>query len=458
MDTGTSYYIVTPDKDVYVEELDPSRGDGPSRVRIKGTTFTYWSRFRESTYRFSEMIDDDEFRTLMRSTIEEARKTSVWSESKVPLVMLDRKGREVGTTAYVGSDVLPRVRLPLRGQVTPAAAAAGPGDLGDLSYLEEVRSCMKPISPAPEGYVWLSEESTALGGVAEEVDVVRGGGIAVSDELGLVLTRGVWVKARLKRLEDVPSYSEELRRRYREAAAPALEELRVGPAKEETKEEEEETAKDPEDVRILAVDYDAQGLRHKEMKDGVREISEHPFQDWPHEGPLTTVHLVKHMWRNGGGAKGWLNEWARFKEVGEQDRVMFELRTLVESIHYAIVYDQINVGALASFETISRRIQAIVDAYSAGSKGNPDWGSAKYITNYRGPEDAVSPQLLSWASKRGKEQADLATARSKIREGRRGLYADEAQAVADGGLPSSKPAARPKKKPGRGVAAPAQDS
>ena len=144
---------------------------------------------------------------------------------------------------------------------------------------------------------------------------------------------------------------------------------------------------------------------------------------------------------------GW---WARPGDVWTQD---------ADRGHsLGCVYNQLNVASLASFETLARR--AIVDAYSAGAKGSPDWASAQYITNYKGPEDAVSPQLLSWASKRGKEQVDLANARSKIKDdGRRGVwvYSEEAAAVADGGLPSSKAAPKLKKRPGRGLPAPATE-
>jgi len=50
---------------------------------------------------------------------------------------------------------------------------------------------------------------------------------------------------------------------------------------------------------VLAVDFDPQGDRQKEFKDAVRECAEHSFQDWPHEGPMTTLHLIKHMGRSG---------------------------------------------------------------------------------------------------------------------------------------------------------------
>ena len=82
--TPTSYYILTPDDDVYVEELDPGVNDGPTRTRIKGDTFNYWSRFREGTYRFSQGVDDDEFKRSIEIAIKESKDAGTWDDSKSP--------------------------------------------------------------------------------------------------------------------------------------------------------------------------------------------------------------------------------------------------------------------------------------------------------------------------------------------------------------------------------------
>ena len=75
------------------------------------------------------------------------------------------------------------------------------------------------------------------------------------------------------------------------------------------------------------------------------------------------------------------------------------------------------------------------------------------ISGYRGPDDAVSPTLRSWAARKGKEEVELAQARAKIRETRKGLLTTEdsaADAVASGSLPGGgAPKPNPKKK-GRG--------
>ena len=55
------------------------------------------------------------------------------------------------------------------------------------------------------------------------------------------------------------------------------------------------------------------------------------------------------------------------------------------------------------------------NAFAVQTASSPDWGAAKYITNIRGPEDIVAPQLRSWAAKKGKDDVELANARAKRR-------------------------------------------
>ena len=190
------------------------------------------------------------------------------------------------------------------------------------------------------------------------------------------------------------------------------------------------------------------------------EVREYSFADWPLEGPMTVLHLVKHFGRHGGDPKRWLGEWMRSRHIAETDRVSFEMRCLVDIVYLAGCYDQLNLPVLASVETACRRIQAIVEAYSAGSAGAPDWGAARIITAYKTPDDAISPQLRTWAARRGKEEVELHQAREKIRQGRRLVVSTEdaaAGAVADGALPSGgQPKPKPKKGPKKGLEAPVQ--
>ncbi|CAJ1390919.1 unnamed protein product, partial [Effrenium voratum] len=346
-------------------------------------------------------VDDDAFKKYVQKAIEEVKKAGHWDDSKIPQMMLNLKGEEV-----------------------------------------------KPVCMAPEGFVWISEENCGGRSLGEELPVFPGAGVMVSEKLALVKVGQDWVKGRLVKVEDVPDYVESLRKRY-EVPTPVLAELSkaLGPETAALEVEGAEAGKSPDDARILAVDYDAQDERYKEWKVVCQECAEYPFKDWPLEGPVCTHHMLKQMQRAGGTPRSWLQTWARFKQIPENDRIMFEMRTLVEAVEYGGTYDQLNLASLASFECISRRIMAIVDAFGAGGAGNPDWGAAKIFTGYRGPEDIVMPQLKQWASKKGKEEAELHQARTKMRELRRGVVTEEAAAaVAGGALPSAAAARRPGKK------------
>lgn len=153
----------------------------------------------------------------------------------------------------------------------------------------------------------------------------------------------------------------------------------------------------------------------------------------------------------GGDPKQWLELWARQKSISDQDRVKHELRCLMDVLYLGGTFDQLNMPVLASFETVARRVQCIVDAYAAGGSGAPDWGNAKLFTGYTGPEDLVMPQLKTWAARRGKEEVELYQARHKMRELRRpgGVQEEAAAAAADGNLPAGG-APKPKRRGGRG--------
>ena len=132
----------------------------------------------------------------------------------------------------------------------------------------------------------------------------------------------------------------------------------------------------------------------------------------------------------------------------------------MECLEHGGSYDQLNLASLACVETISRRVQSIVDAYNSGSSSAPDWGAARILSGYQGPEDVVMPGLRSWAAKKGKEEVELAAARAKIREHKKlSIPTDEAaKAIADGNPPQGGGEGKPKRKAKVKPLAPPADS
>ena len=396
-------------------------------------------------------MEDDEVKSYMKQVIEDIKKDGSWDDSKIPEKIFNRAGKEETSTAYLGRVLIPR-RIAGKGAGVLTLPAAEPLE-SPLAYSEEVSAAMGPLSPAPEGFIWISEENGYGKRIGEELEVSAGEGVMLNHEVALVKLRRGWIKGRKMKIEDVPAYVEQVRRRYQEYLDEGRLQEDLGLAAKPEAKPKEDDAASPEDARVLAIDWDAQGERYKEFKVAVQESEEYQWKDWPLEGPLCCLFLLKQMFRTAGSPKAWLATWARFKQVQEGDRIMFELRTLVDAIELAATYDQVNAPALASFETISRRIMAIVDAFSAGSSSAPDWGAAKIITGYKGPEDVVSPTLRQWAARRGKDEVELHQARTKMRDARKSLV-DEAMAVSDGSLPSTAAPKEEGKRSGSGVDTP----
>ncbi len=400
----TCWYILTPDGDTYEEEYDCRDPDiGPARVMVKGVDFQYMSRLRPAVYRFKEMPGRDELIDHIKGFLRMKGMAHVGPDDWRPASI--RFGQKVESAlAVLGRLIVPR-RLPARGLVTT------PDPVGTSLDPVLVRQ-MGRLRGALEGYVWLSLGADRDAG--GEVQVAGLLGAVCGEETAIICRNGVWDMLKLVKVGDAPAWAEKRR-------GPASSDVPLRAEGQDLKQDAEKVEESSvgEDARTLEVDYDEQGERYKEWRKVVTEVREYSFPDWPLEGPMTVLHLVKHFGRHGGDPKRWLSEWMRARHISETDRVSFEMRCLVDIVYLAGCYDQLNLPVLASVETACRRIQAIVEAYSAGSAGTPDWGAARIITAYKTPDDAISPQLRTWAARRGKEEVELHQAREKIRQGRR---------------------------------------
>eukprot|EP00435_Cladocopium_sp_Y103_P027188 s335_g6.t1 len=447
-DKGSCHYIVTPDEDVYSEDFSADPSDGPSRFKIKGRDFPYWSSLRAPVYRFRQAPTDEKLRQYVGMAIQDMGSRVFEPGAWRPQYILTSKGEEVSPSAFLGRLLVPR-------RITRGTGGVLEEPQGEAEIVpEDVHHVRRP----PDTHIWISEEKVGDVELGEEIPYPPTKAIGVGDSAGLACVRGQWVRISLRKVVDVPGYVEARRgemSRYL-SAIPRAPVVEVADSKKDKVLSEEVH----EDARTLSVDFDEQGERFKSFKQATQEAQEYSFSDWPHEGPQSTLHLMKAMHRSGGDAKLWLQVWARHRGISENDRVMFELRTLIEVIQYGACYDQLNIASLASFESVSRRIQSIVDAYASGAAGAPDWGAARIISGYKGPDDVISSQLRTWAAKRGKEEVELIQARQKMKDGRRSLLIPEesALAVAEGALPAgASPKPGPKKKgTGKGLAPPPQ--
>ena len=406
--SAASWFILTPDQDLYEEVFDdPS--NGPQHFKIKGVHYRFNSWLRGGIYRFAADPTEEEMKGHIFSALDEMGKAQLSpSDWLPPHVRIE--GRLVSATKLLGVRAVPRRVTRGGGQLQ------APGEEPLMAGIApELVNEVVPICSAPEGNVWLFLPRRHEDGRAREVAVGKGQGVMLGPRLGLCTSQGDRF-VELFRLEEVPAIME----KYQERGD--NEQLKKELGVEEMMSKEKEAGwtmegpgadGDNPDARVLDVDYDAQGERYKEWRQVSIESKEYVFSDWPLDGPLTTGHLVKHFAKFGGDPKRWLTDWMRSKQIQDNDRITFEMKVLIESLYLAGTYDQLNLSCLASVEVLSRRIQAVVDAYSAGPI--PDWGSAKVMTLYKSPEDAISPQLRTWAARKNKEEMELAQSRAKFR-------------------------------------------
>ena len=127
------------------------------------------------------------------------------------------------------------------------------------------------------------------------------------------------------------------------------------------------------DARVCEVYYDERGKRRRGYEDACMMLEEPTFEDWPVQGPRTTRWLSLFIKDHGGTPRGRTARFMLDARVPEGDRVKHEHQNLMEILEYAMVYDQVDVSALSSFELLARRVALLEEAYTANPK-NPRLG------------------------------------------------------------------------------------
>ena len=217
----------------------------------------------ESVYRFKIQVTDEDFKKYVREAIDEIKREGHWKDSLVLKSLFDRSGKEVSATAFLGPTLVKRRQMN-KGLGYVQHGPPMPGLEEDVP--PELRDKVHPVSPAPEGYVWISEECKHGKKLGEELEVSPGFGVSIDRSVALILFRGDYLKGRLLRVEDVPSYVEELKSRYKTPSVPAGLAADLANRDEPADIKEAPDEKATEDARVLEVDYDSQGERYKEWK------------------------------------------------------------------------------------------------------------------------------------------------------------------------------------------------
>ncbi|CAK0795767.1 unnamed protein product, partial [Prorocentrum cordatum] len=410
------WVILTPDGDIYVEDMSCENPEtGPSRA----FPLALRTRKMRRLYRFREALGPDELADALtrgwqaaleidaalpepREAVAVSGQRVSWQEASGRLSAAERANllRLGMAVARLGGKLL---EAPVAGQAW-IALSGGPGvAVGSEVVVTDSEGLSFEGGPEPFGVLRTSDGSmvrlvrldagAAPGRVSEEAavwqDLGRGHGRAAGPDRRRA-------EAALPLEDDGPV------ERVGGAATP---ELALPPVAEPLGEERDA------DARALWVDNDEQGERFKRWRDVVGESRQEHYPDAKVDGPPGALHMLKHMERHGGDPRLWLDLFIRMKGLGQNDRVVHELRTIVEALYQGGVYDQLNMGGLMMVEVLTRRVAAVVDAYSDPTK--PSWTNTRFFEGVSSVEDVSGPELRGYVHRRAKEQREIEQAQGQ---------------------------------------------
>ncbi|CAK0823925.1 unnamed protein product, partial [Prorocentrum cordatum] len=412
------WVVLTPDGDIYAEDM--SCGD-PETGPARAFPLALRTRKMRRLYRFREEVGPDELADALtrgrqaalemdaalpepREAVAVGGQRVTWQEAAGKLSAAERAGllRLGMAVARLGGKLL---EAPGAGQAW-IALSGGPGvaigtevDVANIEGLsfEDGPEPFGVLRAADGGIVRLArlDAGSALGRVAEEAAVWHGLDRGQARALG---------PERRRAAAAAPLEDEEPAEPIGGAATP---ELALPPLAEPLGEERDA------DARTLWVDYDEQGERFKRWRDVVGESRQERYPNAKVDGPPGALHMCKHMERHGGDPRLWLDLFIRMKGLGQNDRVVHELRTIVEALYQGGVYDQLNMGGLMMVEVLTRRAAAVVDAYADPSK--PSWTNARFFEGVSSVEDVSGPELRGYVHRRAKEQHEMEQAQNRGR-------------------------------------------
>ncbi|CAE7226848.1 unnamed protein product [Symbiodinium sp. CCMP2456] len=199
---GLTWLVLTPDFDMYVEDVFGHDDAGCDYLKMWNADFQYWSRVGEAAYRFSRDISDEELNRKIAESIEAfgetVRKTGAWRPTGIFL----RDGSTQDATSFLGT--------PWQGD----------------SFGAKVRPTETPSMRVD--MLAMPGESEPLGNLVlvQEVSLNMVTDVQVGDRLVFFSRGGERVKAELVRTEDSEDYALRRRALFKYPTSPASE----GPA------------------------------------------------------------------------------------------------------------------------------------------------------------------------------------------------------------------------------------
>ncbi|CAE7845041.1 ANK1 [Symbiodinium microadriaticum] len=139
-----------------------------------------------------------------------------------------------------------------------------------------------------------------------------------------------------------------------------------------------------DDIRVLPVQFDAQGVRRREFNSAAALLHETVPQGGglQLQGPASLLNVVK-MMRDQNFTPATFHEyWIRSSELAKGDRSVYEHECLSRILESMLTVDQLNAPCLQSAELLVRRMQVIREAHRI-SPSAPDYSAADLFMGWK---------------------------------------------------------------------------
>ena len=178
-----------------------------------------------------------------------------------------------------------------------------------------------------------------------------------------------------------------------------------------------------DDVRTMAVQYNASGEREREFRAAVNDMSQDEWPDWPIRGPRTCRWVLSFMREHGGTPRGWRRRWQSEMRLQSTDGGVLLHETCCQFLESLCCFDQLNAPNLAAAEHACRQLQAVEERWKDRVVGSSEaQGAQADLALYAGQQTranlCIAPQLSAWISDQLRAESSIAKERRKAREER----------------------------------------
>ena len=171
-----------------------------------------------------------------------------------------------------------------------------------------------------------------------------------------------------------------------------------------------------EDVRTMAIQYNANGERMRGIRESVGECVQVEFEDFPLE-PRTCLEYLRAVISVSESCYAQHLAWIQQAKIPENNRAVYEDEILARILDTCIGYDCLNPANLACMELVVRRRQLIAQAHALNPSSPSYDGADLFLGNqYRAGGGIVVPTLREHVSKGMQAESQILKERRKLAE------------------------------------------